>query len=182
MDTSLCIRPVEPKLWLDFERLFEERGGPKNCWCMVWRDYGRSEDANDKDSRKAGMRARIVSGAPVGLLAYLDDEPVAWCSVAPRHSFKTSLDGKAAATTADSWSLTCLFVKRAHRGTGVSDRLIEAAIDYARSGGATRLEAYPVDPESPSYRFCGFVGQFDRHGFVDEGRVGTRRHLAGKAL
>ena len=43
--------------------------------------------------------------------------------------------------------------------------MLRAAIDYARKRGATALEAYPVDPDSPSYRFMGFVPAFERLGF-----------------
>lgn len=178
MDTVLEIRPVERANWQGFEQLFEERGGPKSCWCMVWRDYSRVDGNTDKAARKEGMRERIQGGEAVGLLAYLNGEPVAWCSVAPRKSFKASLSGNVEAKTdCTIWSLTCFFVKRSHRGQGLSASLIEAASQYARSHGARMLEAYPVAPDSPSYRFCGFVAQFERHGFRTIGSVGSRRHV-----
>jgi hypothetical protein len=34
---TLEYHDVNAARWGDFERLFESRGGPKNCWCMVWR-------------------------------------------------------------------------------------------------------------------------------------------------
>lgn len=60
---------------------------------------------------------------------------------------------------------------------GLTARLLEAAIDQARRKGATLIEAYPVDPNLPSYRFMGFVGAFKKAGFVEVGRAGTRRHV-----
>jgi hypothetical protein len=33
----LTFRAVGRDSWRDLERLFESRGGPKSCWCMVWR-------------------------------------------------------------------------------------------------------------------------------------------------
>lgn len=179
-DGKLEIRPVTPEIWEDFERLFEDRGGPKSCWCMIWRSYARSAEGSDQDDRKRGMRKRILGAEPVGLLAYLDGEPVAWCSVAPRQSYKASLT-----TTVENngkWSLTCMFVKRRLRGRGLSASLIEAAIDHARSQGATTLEAYPVATDSPSYRFCGFLGQFESLGFRKVGTVGSRRNTVTKSL
>ena len=60
-------------------------------------------------------------------------------------------------------------------------RLIEEAVAHARRNGATVVEAYPVDPESPSYLFCGWVPSgsfvFAAHGFVEVGRAGLRRHV-----
>jgi GNAT superfamily N-acetyltransferase len=182
MTLNLRICPIEPHHWPDVEMLFEERGGPKNCWCMIWRDFAHGQADSDKNDRKAGMRERIVGGLAVGLLAYVDDVPVAWCSVAPRQSFKASLDGNVRGLNEQKWSLTCLFVKRSFRSQGLSDRLIEHAIAYSRSQGATVLEAYPVAPDSPSYRFCGFLGQFDRRGFKAVGRVGSRRNIVTLAL
>ncbi len=54
--------------------------------------------------------------------------------------------------------------------------IIQAA-EYARSRGASVVEAYPVDPDSPSYRFMGFVPVFEQAGFREVGRVGARRHV-----
>ncbi|MEL6103028.1 MAG: GNAT family N-acetyltransferase [Pseudomonadota bacterium] len=169
-------------MWEDFEQLFEERGGPKSCWCMVWRAYAGIDDLSDKAARKTGMRDRIKKGEKVGLIAFLNAQAVGWCSVGSRETFKRSLDGAAPLDAGQTWSLTCLFVKREYRGNGLSVRLIETAIEYARSQGAAKLDAYPVDPESPSYRFCGFKPQFDRQEFATVGKVGSRRYLVRRTL
>jgi hypothetical protein len=39
------------------------------------------------------------------------------------------------------------------------------------------VEAYPVDADSPSYRFMGFVPVFAEAGFAEVGREGKRRHV-----
>lgn len=74
------------------------------------------------------------------------------------------------------WSLVCLFVKREHHGLRITARLIATAVAHAQQG-ATAVEAYPVDPDSPTYRFMGFVSAFRKAGFVEVGRTGTRRHV-----
>jgi GNAT superfamily N-acetyltransferase len=56
-------------------------------------------------------------------------------------------------------------------------RLLEAAIEHAKRRGATVLEAYPVDPDAPSYRFMGFVPEFEERGFLEVGTAGSRRHV-----
>ena len=30
-------RAVTPETWPDMAALFDGRGGPKGCWCMLWR-------------------------------------------------------------------------------------------------------------------------------------------------
>jgi predicted GNAT family acetyltransferase len=121
------------------------------------------------------MFGRIHDGVPVGLLAFEGEEAVGWVSVAPRDTFR--LKGAPSAPGAVVWSISCFFVPRDRRGEGMSRRLIEGAVVHARANGATVVEAYPVDPESPSYRFMGFVPVFAAAGFTDLGKPGKRRHV-----
>ncbi|MFY1825247.1 N-acetyltransferase family protein [Myxococcus fulvus] len=183
-EQTLTFHAVDEKRWVDFARLFERRGGPGYCWCMVWRAQGEEARRAGRAERKAAMRKRVKQGTPIGLLGYLGDEPVAWCSIAPRETYREGLGGLDAPedTPGSVWSLTCLFIAREARGQGMTRQLIEAAIAHARKEGAKVLEAYPVDPESPSYRFMGFVGSYEALGFQAVGREGSRRHVYRYAL
>lgn len=171
----LVFHEVNQSRWPDFERLFENRGGPKACWCMVWRATSEEAKHTDGASRKAAMARRIAAGMPVGLLGYLDEEPVAWCSIAPRSTYRRLVDDES--SDEGVWSLACFFVIRRLRGQGITQRIIAAAIEHAKSKGASIVEAYPVAPDSPSYRFMGFVPAFEIAGFCEVGRAGTRRHV-----
>jgi hypothetical protein len=173
---GVSFREVTPGRWKDLERLFESRGGPKNCWCMAWR--GTPEERRDKTSRKAAMRARVRAGVPVGLLGYVGDEPVAWCSIAPRPTYRPL--GGVTDPEEDAervWSVVCFFITRRMRSQGMMHRLLEAAVAQAGAQGAKAVEAYPVDPDSPSYRFMGFVQAFEAAGFREMGRAGNRRYV-----
>lgn len=169
---DLVVRAVTEETWDDLVALFESRGGPSYCWCMVWR--GTPDERKSKATRRAGLERRVREGVPVGLLAYLDDEPVAWCSVAPRTTFRP-LGGPDEGDAV--WSLVCFFVTRDVRRRGIMAALLESAASHAREHGATVLEAYPVDSDSPSYRFMGFVSVFEEAGFRELGRAGKRRHV-----
>ncbi len=121
------------------------------------------------------MAGRILSGVPVGLLGYLDGEPVAWCSIAPPPTYRRLVTDD----TADQgvWSIACFFIKRALRGSGVLAQIIDAAVRHAHLRGAKVVEDYPVDQDSPSYRFMGFVPVFQKAEFVETRREGKRRHV-----
>lgn len=110
--TKLTFGEVSAEHWEDFELLFAARGGPKSCWCMVWRATPEEAKRTDGASRKAAMSARIQGGVPVGLLGYLGSEPVAWCSIAPRSTYRRlvsddSSDEEAGRSPASSWCAGC---------------------------------------------------------------------------
>ena len=171
----IVFREVTADTWPDFERLFESRGSPGYCWCMLWRATPQEARHTDGASRKAAMVKRIAAGTTVGLLGYLDEEPVAWCSVAPRSTYRRLVDD--GSPDVGIWSIACFFVVRRLRGLGITQRIIAAAVNFAKTRGVSIVEAYPVDPESPSYRFMGFVAAFEAAGFREVGRAGTRRHV-----
>ena len=172
---------VDASRWDDFEAVFEARGGPKYCWCMVFRAPPGRSHAPDNAAKKAEMQRRVRADEPVGILAYAEGEPVAWCSIAPVGTFQRL--GKGIDTEREGvWALTCFFVPRWLRAKGLSRRLLQAAIDHARGRGAHTLEAYPVDLDSPSYGYLGRVPMFLEAGFEEIGRHGTRRHVMRLAL
>jgi GNAT superfamily N-acetyltransferase len=172
---QLEFHAVDVRRWMDFERLFESRGGPKSCWCMVWRATPAEAKCRDGASRKAFIRGRVSAGTPIGLLGYLKGEPVAWCSVAPRATSRRLVEDDS--DDAGVWSIACFFLVRRLRGMGLTRQVLQAAVEHARAHGASVVEAYPVEPDSPSYRFMGFVPMFVETGFSEVGRAGTRRHV-----
>lgn len=177
---NLEFHEVDASRWVDFERLFESRGGPKSCWCMVFRSGAKTSQGPD---RKTAIRQHVSDGVPIGLLGYLDGEPVAWCSIAPRQTYrKLGGPNQDADPNEQVWSLVCFFVRRELRGQAIAKQIIEAAVLHAGKRGATVVEAYPVDPGSPSYRFMGYVQTFSKAGFDEVGRVGTRRHVMRRKL
>jgi GNAT superfamily N-acetyltransferase len=113
----------------------------------------------------------VDSGTVPGILAYLQERPIGWCSVAPREQFPV-LDRSRLLKRVDNrpvWSIVCFFVARPYRRQGLSSLLIRGALEYAKGQGATIVEAYPVDKESPKNTsveaFTGFAKTFERLGF-----------------
>jgi predicted GNAT family acetyltransferase len=177
VDTAgLTYRPVTKRNAKDFEALFEAPGAPKYCWCMAWRQTAAELKASDPANRKRQIMARIAKRVPVGLIAYDGKTPIAWVSIAPRDTYRP-LGGPEAEKGEAIWSIACFFVPRKLRGQGIVRALIGAAVDHAREEGATIVEAYPVAPDSPSYRFMGFVPVFAGAQFREVGRAGSRRHV-----
>jgi GNAT superfamily N-acetyltransferase len=177
---SWVFRTVTPQNWDDFTALFQARGGPRPCWCMLWRldVQGKTAPRAGAD-RSAAMQALVQADMPIGVLGYDQDLPVAWCSIAPRARFGASL---APETKGNIWSLTCFFIRPAYRKQQGFVALLAAAEATALANGANKIEAYPVAPDSPSYRFCGFVPNFESAGYRHIDTAGTRRHVMRKTL
>lgn len=179
---ALIFRPVTRTTWPDFDRLFSAPGGPKHCWCMVWRRTpAELREHPSGRTRKPLIHGRVEAGQTIGILGYLDDDPVAWVSIAPRDTYR-DLGGPEAMPGEVVWSLACFYLKRALRNQGCGVQMLDAAVAFARKRGATVLEAYPVDPGSPSFRFMGFVPAFRRLGFTEVAMAGTRRHVMRLSL
>ena len=167
-------RPLTPERFPDMEKVFGERGVARRCFCMYWRrpDQGHRDDRDNKD-RFADL---VSAGRTPGLVGYVaqndvSEDPVGWVQVGPRTEFPT-LDRSRLLRRLDDvdvWSINCFVVRAGHRKRGVGAGLLAAAIDFAKTQGATVIEAYPVDgPRSSSVDyFTGTLSMFDEHGFVE---------------
>ena len=101
---------------------------------MVWRATVVEARHPDGRSRKQAMKRRIDAGTPVGLLGHLDGVPVAWCSIAPRSTYRAGLGSVREDDAKENvWSLACFFVKREYRGKGAFRALLDAARAHAKA-------------------------------------------------
>lgn len=170
---DINITPVDKANWTDFETLFESKGLLSNCWCMAWRMTKDELKNNNSTCRKEFIKKRVWTHIPIGLLAYKDNQPIAWCSVAPRETYQR-LGGDESLNNV--WSIACFYIIKELRDKGLIYLLIEHAKEYAKLNDAQYIEAYPVEIDSPSYRYMGFIKTFEKTGFVFVKKVGTRRN------
>jgi GNAT superfamily N-acetyltransferase len=148
---------------------------------MWWRITRSEFNRMHGEENRRAMEAIIRSGEVPGLIAYLRNEPIGWCSVAPREAFPV-LDRSPVLKRVDDqpvWSIVCFYIPGQYRRCGLTRHLIDAALDYARANGAQIVEAYPVDPETsrfdPGGAFTGTIGTFRKLGFKEVARRSKRR-------
>ncbi len=183
---KLAIRPLTPARWPDLVKLFGARGACAGCWCTWWRLTRPEFDAGRGAANRRREERYVKAGNVPGLLAYEAREPVGWVAIEPRSAFPRLARSRILAPVDDRpvWSITCFFVARAQRGRGVTRALIEAAVRWARSRGATIVEAYPVEPGrrvADDVVYHGAASTFRALGFDEVARRSRSRPIFRKA-
>jgi GNAT superfamily N-acetyltransferase len=139
-----------------------------------------------RENREALSRI-VKSGKVPGILAYLDDKPVGWCSISPREEYARLERSRVLKRIDDEpvWSAVCFFVAKPFRRQSVSTRLLEAAVNYARKHGATIVEGYPskssVKQQDPLV-YTGLVSSFKKVGFVEAHCISKTRTIMRRVL
>jgi len=157
-------------------RLFESQRNTRRCWCMAF-CLTRSQFAagwlTGGNQRQFSAMA-ATSSTPMGILASQAAEPVGWCACGPRSRYVEAtnprnkiMQNRARDEDEIVWLLPCLFVRADRRGQGVTHALIRAAVELARSEGASAIEAWPL-AESERRSGDAFLGReqvFNELGF-----------------
>ena len=185
---STTIAPVTGGLWPDFEDLFGKQGACYGCWCTHFRLPPAVRRENDRERNKDHIKARIEAGPPPGLLAFEDGKAIGWMQIGPRADvpeWNNAGRGSAPLDPADSqdagvWAISCFFIRLKARGQGITHRLVEGGIAFARENDARLVEACPMDLSKDSRSIGLYVGSsrvFEKAGFE---RVVERK--AGRPL
>ena len=183
---QLRIVPANEADWEDLRAVFGTTGDTGRCWCQRFRMLPKESWASEgPEELAARLRDQTACGdrkarATSGLVAYLDDEAVGWCAVAPRADHPRLLrdyrvpwlgrnEDKADTTV---WAVTCFVTRVGYRRRGVSRALARAAVDFARTRGARAIEGYPDFVDGGS---VGTLAMFADAGFAEVSRPGKRR-------
>ncbi len=175
------IRPATAERWPDLEDLFGANGAYSNCWCMYYRLTGREFSAAAGAGTKDALRGLVETGPAPGLLAYAEGSAVGWVALAPRAEYGRVLRSPQVRpidpADTDVWSVTCFFIRRSARRSGVAGALLMAAVVHAAEHGARVLEGYPVEPRADRAAdlYPGTVAMFRRAGFREVRRKTPRR-------
>lgn len=162
--------PVTPDRFDDFADVINSNRRTTHCWCLSHRLSAKEIEKLGGGSRETAARRLCERTNPPGVVTYRDDVPVGWCSITPRSENPRLAASKLIRPVDDVpvWSIICVVVRSGHRRQGVTEQLIEGAVEYAASRGAPAVEAYPVDPPGRMDLTMAFVGtkaMFERNGF-----------------
>jgi GNAT superfamily N-acetyltransferase len=204
MAEAIRIVPANEASWEDVQIVFGRRGEPARCQCQWFRIPAAEFRALSREEREWRHREQVGCDDPgpdpdagagagsaetSGLIAYLDDEPVGWCAVAPRVDYphlrtaKVPWDGR----TEDKddtgvWAVTCFVTRVGFRRRGVARALAAASVGFARERGARALEAYPMLVKPGDEMTWGELYVGDRNSFVAAGFTEVSRPTARRVV
>jgi GNAT superfamily N-acetyltransferase len=183
----LFFHPLTPATWAAFEDLFGANGACGGCWCMYWRTTPPEFRGGKGEGNRQALKGLVESGDVPGILAFLDERAVGWCSVAPRQQFPGLARARTLKPVDDQpvWSISCLFIRPGYRGKGISLALIRAACEHVAAQGGRLVEAYPVVPKkkvADVFAWTGVASAFERAGFSTVKRPGEARIIVRREV
>ncbi|HVX42483.1 MAG TPA: GNAT family N-acetyltransferase [Mycobacteriales bacterium] len=188
---ELRIVPANESTAADLQALFNEGGDARGCQCQWFRGSAAEYRAIPPAERITRFNEQAHFGDSgtdtSGLVAYLRDEPVGWCAVAPRTEYVRLRNSRLVWSGRDEdrdddrvWTVSCFVTRKSYRRRGISYALAEAAIDFARQRGASAVEGYPliIEPKKSAGWAELYVGSskvFAAAGFREISRPTERR-------
>ena len=187
-------RPLDADTWPDFARLVEAHGGVfGGCWCMSFHPEGANRGTTAAQNR-AAKEARVRDDRAHAALVYDGTSCVGWCQfgvpdelprIKNRKAYLDGLDDGGDDQLPD-WRITCFFVDRTHRRSGVAAAALAGALaEITRLGGGT-VESYPEDAAdrkvSAAFLHNGTLALFEAHGFHPTRRIGKHRWVVRRRI
>lgn len=193
MTEGIRVVPANEASFDDIQAVFGPRGTARICQCQRYK-LAPKESFGSFPLEERALRLREQTNAgradareTMGLVAYLDGEPVGWCAVEARSAYsglrrvyRTPWEGRAEDKSDDTvWAVTCVFVRAGFRKRGIAYALAAAAVEHAGARGARALEAYPMRSEAGEITWdeihVGVESIFAAAGMETVSRPGIRR-------
>lgn len=180
--SRVSVEAASADRFADVQHALTGGGDGASCQCQWWMLTNAQFSATGVDERRRILRDEIDAGPAPGLVAYVEGVAAGWVRVGPRVRQPRLERTRAFASVSEQpwddasvWAVTCFATRRERRGEGVATALLDAAIPFARDGGARVLEGYPIDPEAgrrhtANSLFHGVLSSFLTAGFREVGR------------
>jgi GNAT superfamily N-acetyltransferase len=193
-DTTVTIAPMTVERLPDLAALFGTSRTTSGCYCMWFIRPANLVQAGWRGGNRLAFEACTQDQhQPMGLLAYVDGQPVGWCAAGPRSRYARALRSivlrqRYAGEDNQTWLVPCFFVRTGFRHRGIMQELLSRAVSLAQEHGAIAVEGFPLAGDQrrgagdaylgvePVFAACGFSAV----GRPTANRVVMRRDLQGR--
>ncbi len=174
--SSYSIKPLEIETWDAFARLVEKHKGVwGGCWC-TWFHAERADKEAAAAEGAQEMKLRLVrEGRAHAALVFDGEAAVGWCQYGTVEELPRIYHRKeweSGLVDLPDYRITCFFVDRDYRRSGVARAALHGALDLIAANGGGVVEGYPEDtndrtPKS-SFLYSATRSLFEDAGFSYE--------------
>ena len=185
---TLYSKPLAPETWPAFADLVEKHNGIfGGCWCIAFH-LEAGETRHGAKAYREMKKERVWGGKAHAALVFDGEKAVGWCQFGPtaelpnirsKKAYEVGLEGL------PDWRITCFFVDRGRRGTGVASFALREALKEIMRLGGGMVEAYPEaygKKVSSSFLCSGTLGMFEKAGFKKTRKIAMHRWVVVKRL
>jgi len=167
-------------LWLALAR--KHNGVWGGCYCSYF--HGDTEHTVKRDHDGPEFKRRLVAeGVAHAALVVDDGAAIAWCEYGtpielPNIYHRKQYD--AGESRPAPWRITCFFVDRDHRRSGVAREALDGALQLIGRAGGGEVVSFPNEladgkRTSSSFLHNGTRSMFEKAGFTFERRIGKNK-------
>ena len=190
---SLTVRPLARDTWPAFADLVARHNGVfGGCWCTYFHSLSRDPDRTYESNRE--LKCVLVEEGRAHAALVLDqDVAVAWAQYGPPEELPNlhhRQEYEAGLVTPPDFRITCIFVDRRYRRSGIAALALRGAIDLIAEAGGGLVEGYPHDmskqPEgkkmSSSFLYNGTRRMYEEAGFTYQRSKGLKNCVMTQAV
>lgn len=176
------VRPLEDKTWEAFARLVEKHNGVwGGCWCTWFHAERYDKEAAAAEGAKAMKQRLVREGRAHAALVFDGHEAVGWCQYGTVQELPRIYHRKeweSGVVDPPDYRITCFFVDRDYRRSGVAPVALRGALDLIGAAGGGVVEGYPEDTggerAKASLLYSTTRSMFEGAGFTYERSKGTK--------
>ncbi|WP_123682374.1 GNAT family N-acetyltransferase [Curtobacterium sp. PhB115] len=190
MTTTHEVKPLSAETFPAWQALAAKHNGVwGGCWCSYF--HGDTEQTVKAEHRGPEFKERLVGeGIAHAALVFDGDAAIAWCQYGsplelPNIYHRKQYD--AGETRPAPWRITCFFVDRDHRRSGVAREALDGALALIALAGGGEVVSFPNEltagkRTSSSFLHNGTRAMFEQAGFTFERHIGKSKTVMRKTI
>lgn len=184
------IRPLTLETFPAWLALAEKHNGVwGGCYCSYFHTDTPLTRKEDVD-RPTFKQRLVAEGVAHAALVFEGDDAIAWCEYGSPAELPNIYHRKQVedgGTRPAPWRITCFFVDRDHRRSGVAREALDGALELIALAGGGEVVSFPNElppgkRTSSSFLHNGTRAMFERAGFVFERHVGKSKTVMRRTV